>query len=419
MKFLLSPFGSHGDVHPFIGLAVELQNRGHEVKFAVNAHFRSLTEEAGLNYVEMGDEELYDLLTRDPRIWDPNRSFQFIFREGVARIIPQHVQWIRDEHQQKESVVVSSLFGFGARIAQEAYGVPLTTVHLQPAVLWSEHDSPQLPNMFSRPWVPRWLKRLQIWVGEKFVIDRAVRPILNPILAEHGLPPMQNTLSWMHSPERIIGLFPEWFAPTQPDWPSQTRLADFPLWDEADLGEMEPALRDFLNAGEPPIVFTPGSAMRQGESFFAAAVDACRQLNRRGILLTRFANHIPPSLPDSVAYFSYAPFSQVLPESALLVHHGGIGSTAQAMAAGVPQLIMPMSHDQFDNAWRVHRLGVGDEIARNRFTAANLCQKLPPLLDSADVARRCSDLKDRCSPRRGIKQAADILEADWRRTHRG
>lgn len=412
MKFLLSPFGSHGDVHPFLGIGVELQKRGYEVKFAVNEFFRELTEATGLPYVEMGEKKLYTELSQDSRIWNPRSSFQVIFREGVAKILTRHIEWIRDEYVAGETVVLSSIFGFGARVAQEAFGVPLTTIHLQPAVLWSEHDSPQLPNMFSGPSVPRWLKRLQIWVGEKFVIDRAVRPVLNPVLEQYHCPPMRNTLTWMHSPTRIIGMFPEWFAPVQPDWPTQTRLADFPLWDEADLGELPPEQREFLKAGDPPIIFAPGSAMRHGKPFFEAAAAACEAMNRRGILLTRFPEQIPQGLPQGVVHFAYSPFSRILPFAAMLVHHGGIGSTAQTMAAGIPQLIMPMSHDQFDNANRVRRLGVGDEIARSRFTAARLCEMVPKLLDSSEVEKSCQKIRQRFTGRGGIEQAVDIIESD-------
>ena len=112
-------------------------------------------------------------------------------------------------------------------------------------------------------------------------------------------------------------------------------------------------------AGEPPIVFTPGSAMYHGQDFFRASVEACKQLNRRGILLTRHAEQIPADLPATIRHFSYAPFSLLLPRAAALVHHGGIGTSAQAMAAGCRQLITPFAHDQFDNADRLRRLGEG------------------------------------------------------------
>jgi UDP:flavonoid glycosyltransferase YjiC (YdhE family) len=139
---------------------------------------------------------------------------------------------------------------------------------------------------------------------------------------------------------------------------------------------VSPELERFLAAGEKPIAFTPGSAMQFGQSFFRESAKACELLNRRGILLSRHREHIPVDLPPTVRHFDYAPFSRILPRCAALVHHGGIGTTSQALAAGVPQLIMPMAHDQFDNAHRVARLGAGDVIKRRNYRAKAAAAKL-------------------------------------------
>jgi rhamnosyltransferase subunit B len=142
-------------------------------------------------------------------------------------------------------------------------------------------------------------------------------------------------------------------------------------------------------------VFTPGSAMMHGQNFFAAGVEACRILGRRGILLTRHSEHVPGNLPDGVIHAPYAPFSQLLPRSAALVHHGGIGSTAQAMACGVPQLMMPMGFDQPDNARRIRRLGVGDALAPKKFKGRAVAGVLGRLIGSAGVAESCKRVAER------------------------
>jgi UDP:flavonoid glycosyltransferase YjiC (YdhE family) len=133
-------------------------------------------------------------------------------------------------------------------------------------------------------------------------------------------------------------MFPEWFGPRQIDWPEQTEFAGFPLWDEKGYTAVAPELEDFLRAGEPPIVFTPGTAHTHADRFWKAAIDACQQLGRRGMLLTRHAEQIPSRLPEGVRHFDFAPFSQVLPHSAAIVHHGGIGTMSQGLAAGIPQV---------------------------------------------------------------------------------
>jgi UDP:flavonoid glycosyltransferase YjiC (YdhE family) len=128
------------------------------------------------------------------------------------------------------------------------------------------------------------------------------------------------------------------------------------------------------------------------------------------MLLTRFSEHIPRRLPPGVAHFDYVPFRPLLPRAAAVIHHGGIGSTAQGLAAGIPQLLMPLAHDEFDNAARVKSLGIGSEVRPNCFCAKAVARELEDLLGSPAVRRACVELAERCQPARGIVLTADALE---------
>jgi UDP:flavonoid glycosyltransferase YjiC (YdhE family) len=136
------------------------------------------------------------------------------------------------------------------------------------------------------------------------------------------------------------------------------------------------------------VVFAPGSANTNASAFFAAAIAACQKLGRRGILLSRYRDHIPKDLPPEVLYCEFVPFSHLLPCSAALVHHGGIGTCGQGLAAGVPQIVMPMAYDQLDNASRLRRLGVADILPPKRFTATNLARALDRLLTTSSTSER-------------------------------
>ena len=214
--------------------------------------------------------------------------------------------------------------------------------------------------------LPAWTPRIFLRLAHK-VLNRTsgslIIPSISAVREEAGLPPLQQGNWTWESPDRIIGLFPEWFAPRQPDWPSQTRLTGFPMFDQRASAPLDPELERFLDGGEAPIVFTPGSGMWNGTSFFAESVRLCSKVGRRGLFLSVHADHIPSDLPSQIRHVSYAPFSQLLPRCAAIVHHGGIGTSAQAMAAGIPQLVTPFfAHDQFDNAARLRELGVARSI---------------------------------------------------------
>jgi UDP:flavonoid glycosyltransferase YjiC (YdhE family) len=197
--------------------------------------------------------------------------------------------------------------------------------------------------------------------------------------------------SWWLSPQRVIGLFPDWFGQRQPDWPAQVRLTGFPLYDGLGAEPVPAGLDEFLEDGEPPIVFTPGTMMRHPRQFFAEAVDACGRLWRRGLLLTRFRDQLPARLPGNVRHFDYVPLSRVLPRAAALVSHGGIGTISQALAAGIPQLVMPLGFDQFDNAARLERLGVGATLTPRALCGPAVADQLARLLNSSTVARACQN----------------------------
>jgi UDP:flavonoid glycosyltransferase YjiC (YdhE family) len=165
-------------------------------------------------------------------------------------------------------------------------------------------------------------------------------------------------------------------------------LTGFPLWDEGEVRAPSPELEEFLTADDPPVVFTAGSAMMHAHDFFRISADVCRVMGRRGLLLTQFPEQLPAPLPDGVRHFDYVPFSAVLPRAAAFVHHGGIGTTAQALAAGVPQLVMPLAHDQPDNAARVRGLGVGDFLRPSAYKTPAVVERLNRLL-TPQVKENC------------------------------
>ena len=269
MHCIFSPIGSAGDVNPMLGIAAALHGRGHDVSFVANGYFRESVERAGLQFVELGTRELFHAIANHPNLWKPHRAFSYVFHQAVLPILRGQYAVIEALRRPGESVVVANCLGFGARIAQEKLGVPLVTLHVQPAVLLSRTAPPE----FSGVTVPPWLRWRLFELAQRLVIDRVVCPEVNRFRGELGLPPMRKTMRWWHSPQCVLCAFPEWFALAQRDWPPQCVQTDFPLWDGADdrqpLGEVE----EFLDAGAPPIVFAPGSANVFAAPFFAAAVE--------------------------------------------------------------------------------------------------------------------------------------------------
>ena len=410
MRVLLLPVGSAGDVHPHVGLALALRGRGHDVTIATNAYFSPLIERLGLRLVPLGTVAQYETLTAHPDLWHHRKGLTVL--AGALRIASADLYRVVREHGVgDDTVVIASGLAFAVRTAQDRLGIRLVTAHLQPSCFHSVHRSPVLHSTLERiNALPRVLKRPLFALIDRMA-DHALGPAVNTHREELGLGRVRHITSrWWHSPTCVIGMFPDWFASVQPDWPPHVHLTGFPLYDERDATTVPAEVEAFLDAGDSPVVFIAGSANRQAARFFQAAADACGQLGRRGLLLTRYREQLPVERPDGVRSFDYVPFTEVLPRAAALVHHGGIGSAAQALAAGVPQLVMPMTFDQPDNADRLRELGVARVLSPARFRGPAVAQELEQLLRSTETAARCRALAERLRGVNGLRAACEVIE---------
>lgn len=394
MNILLAPVGSHGDVHPFVGVGLALQARGHAIALIANEAYRPLAEKHGFDFASVGTVEEFQRMTHDPMLWHPAKSLRAVFNDDLVRkYMPLTFAAIESQFVPGSTVLLAGSLNFAARIANEKLGIPFVTVHLQPISIHSVDAPPKFPSRMQMTYFPKWLRRASYWYAERHILDGYLAAPVNDFRKTVGLPPIRRVWgTWRHSPQRILGLFPKWFA-TAPDWPAHMEQTGFVRYDGGEAKELPPEVERYLNEGEPPVVVSFGSAMRQGRPYFEAAAEACRRLNRRCLILAKGGEQIPPNLPSGCAQFDYAPFSLVFPRAMAVIHHGGIGTTAQCLAAGVPQFVMPLAFDQPDNAYRVAQLGVAKSLLAAKFTADRATKVLRELLADAGVKPACERVK--------------------------
>jgi rhamnosyltransferase subunit B len=410
-QVLLVGLGSAGDVHPFAGLGAEFLARECRVTLITSGVYRKFAAEEGFDYRELMTEAQYLTAAADPRLWDPRRSYWAFFQDVMLPTMRATYQAVVDAHVPGKTVVVAPGYAIGARIACEQLGIPLATCHLAPLQFRSGYQNRRLPGATLPDWLPPWAKRLSFWLGDR-VSDSIAGPAINGFRAELRLPPVRRIIwHWWNSPQLILGMFPAWFAEPQVDWPSQTRLVGFPLYDGQQQRPAPPGLQRFLAAGDPPLVFTPGTAMAHAAGFFRTSLAACVKLQRRAVFVTRFPEQLPSPLPDTVFAADYVPFADLLPRAAAVVHHGGIGSSAQAIAAGIPQLVRPMSTDQPDNAYRLCRLGVAESLTPQQYRVAAVVAAIERLTSSRSVRAACQRWASQVSGPRAISLACDYVES--------
>jgi rhamnosyltransferase subunit B len=413
MNVLLPTLGSSGDVNPFVALGVALESRGHRATVITNPIFQAQIEAQGLGFLGVGSAQEAQSAIANPDLWHPRKGFGIIAKVLIPAV--DEVFRLIERHADRQTVIAFSTLSLGARIAQEKLKIPAASVHLQPGVFRTSGEQGMFGNVRLAAAHPKWLKRALFRLADVLILDRNLKRPLNAMRARLGLAPVGRIMDrWLHSPQLVIGFFPPWFAAPQPDWPDNTHLVGFPLWD-ADAGDADVAARleeamAFLDAGAPPVVFTPGSAGSTMHGFFVESVAAARRSGVRAMLITNFPQQVPANLPPGIRAFGYLPFSQVLPRASLLVYHGGIGTLAQGIKAAVPQLVVPHAYDQFDSGFRIRRLGVGDNITIGAYRARRVARSIRALIDDARVAQRCRELAPWVDGTAAVGRAVDLLE---------
>jgi len=385
---VLVTIGSAGDLFPFLRLALALRAAGHRISFLGPVQHEPFVRAAGLPFHGLpADPSVLD----HPDLWHPTRGFGIVWeatRPAMAEV-PAFMATLPPE--EKCTMLVHPLALPEAALCRAARpGLAIAAAYLAPSNLPTVHDP-----LLLGPWrVPRWVPhgaRRWLWrtLASRFV-DPIALPGVNAARRTAGLAPVDSLLDAIVSiADLSIALFPPWFAPTQPDWPRPLVRSSFPLFDPDPHAALSSELQGFLAQGSPPLVFTPGTGNRQARAYFQHALDAVRLLGERAIFLTPHRDQLPAELPRHVLWQDYVPLRALLPQVALLVHHGGIGTTAEALHAGTAQLVVPLAHDQFDNGARVEALGVGRSLPATRLSTRRLVACLAGLFDDEGLRARC------------------------------
>jgi rhamnosyltransferase subunit B len=405
LRILFVPFGSEGDVNPLLWLAEGMAARGHEPTFVITPHYGRLIQQRSLPWIPIGTEENFVRFARDPRVWSRMQGTKMVV-EGMVETLPAYREAVELAGRDFDLVVLSSM-ALGAASVAEAANLPRLTLHMQPALFRSVHQCPVF--MEELAWLtraPRWIKRLFFTLVDLLFWETARRP-LNAFRKEMNLPPLRNFFdAAFHGAEGVAALFPDWFAAPQPDWPSRVRQFGFPI--VVHPRPLPEPLEAFLNSGEPPVAWTHGSANFDIQHFQSRALEVSRELNLRCLLISLD----PPKGPLSgdVFHISHARFEDVFPRCRAVVHHGGIGTTAKCIAAGVPQLIIPRSHDQPDNADRIARLGLGKTLSYRRIDTRQLAVSTKQLLQSNIFPSRCEKFQARVLAANTLSELSDWAE---------
>ncbi|MDE2278620.1 MAG: glycosyltransferase family 1 protein [Xanthomonadaceae bacterium] len=412
--------GSLGDLFPFLAIGRALADRGYRITVATHMVHRDAVERAGLVFADAsGMPEPDDREVFTAKAFHPWRGPAFVVRDfAAADVAASHAKLA--PLCEGADVLVTSTLAFAGQILGEtleaAGRLRWMSAVLAPASLLAAGDMPAtglapFDRFFAAsPVRGRLLQRLS---------RRVTRGWTAPVRAfrrELGLPPESPRGDPFHrgqfAPRGVLALFPELFGKPQPDWPPHTWPCGFARYAQPEV--LDPALADFLRAGSPPLVFSLGStAVHANAGFLHESLAAALALGRRAVLFTGSAAmraRLPTTLPDGILAVEYAPHAAVFPHAAVAVHHGGVGTSAEALHAGAPSLVVPHGFDQYDNAARLHRLGVAEALPAGRYRA-DRATRLLETLSAPSVRARSAAVAVGLRAEDGAVRAADLIEA--------
>lgn len=402
MRAILSAPGSRGDVNPMIAIGRRLVQLGYEVVISVAEPFAELARASGLHAEPVISKKEFDETIGDAAFWSTLQGVLRIFRLAAHDFLRRHDEVIRRHHLPGESVLVAHPLDLASRVFRDAQpATALISVQFHPVMLRTPDDPPRLSPWWFECSSPRWLNRVTYTTLDHVVVDPILRGPVNRLRKSYGLAPVRRIMDrWFLSPDATMALYPEWFAPSTVGFANQLHHCGFPL-DDLDQS-------DFELPDDGPIVFTFGTAHRHCGDAFERAAEACRQLKQPGLLLSSYPDNFPKALPSGVRTLGYASLGRLLPTCSAIVHHGGIGTTSQAFAAGIPQIVSPLAFDQFDNANRVERLRCGLWLRK----AERLPDFLRQVLDQHGPVDRdaLSDYSKRSAGIAGARVAADRID---------
>jgi len=406
MRVILVSVGTDGDIFPYVGLGAELRTRGHQVTLAASAHYESLASSHGFSFQSLVSAEENWELFGNPDFWNPLKTAPLSARWGVRFMQRQYE--LLSKLILEDTVIVANPGVLAAGLVHEKYGCPFVSLVLQPWMIPSLIAPSVMPGLMFLRGAPRPVWKV-FWRGLDAVGDVLVGRSLNRLRASLGLKPRRRIFQNWLSPRLVLGLFPEWYGRPQADWPPQIRLTGFPLFDGGQAAALPSQVMEFCRAGTAPVAFTFGTGMAQPAKFFRSALEACAVLGARGIFLTKFRDQLPGSLPSSILHCGFAPFQKLFPKCAAVMHHGGIGTVASAMAAGTPQLICPICFDQTDNGVRAKELGVGDWLNSRHLNGRQIADALRRLM-TLETRSRCRIIAARLENSKALKSAAQHIE---------
>ena len=356
------------------------------MKLMTHCLYEENAKRASLEFVPVDSPQEYAKFIADQQLLNaPGGIPDFLRRHSFSKVA-DHYKLIAEASASAPTIVVTrDLFDITPRLAAEKLRLPLRWIFGNPVQ------------------VTTWKLRQQLFAD-------LLRGDVNRARATLGLAVTIDGEAWGRYPSSTIGLWPEWFARSELDLPFEVVAVGFIEDDNGDQGEIPPGIQDAIRSCDTAVLITAGTGTYLGTDFYAASAEACRRLNVLGILVAQHREQLPGDYPGCVKWVGHLPFGKLMSQVKVVIHHGGMGTLACAMAAGVPQLVLPKGADRPDNAARLKRLQIAEFLPPPKWQPALIADALMRLLRSPTVSESCREIANRLKNSQSTTAACETIE---------
>lgn len=415
MRIGIIALGSRGDIQPLIALGAGLHAAGHFVRLITNENYAAPVRAQGLDFWPVSGDVQAVAQSDEMRALLEKGNFLAINRLTAVAVQEAALDWAREalDGGRDVDLLLAGVGGLFLAVAlAEKLNIPLIQSYVVPFTPTTAFSGALLPPALGRfsgaNRLTHHLTRQMMWQAYRTADTRARREVLN-------LPPASfwgpYATARMHSGPVLYG-FSTAVIPRPSNWDANQHVTGFWFLDAGPDWTPPPALVDFLQRGDPPLTIGFGSMIQPRPQETADLIlQALAQTGQRAVILSGWGDYQMADLPDTVFVAEAVPHDWLFPRAAAVVHHGGAGTTAAGLRAGVPSILVPFFGDQPFWGQRVADLGVGPQpIRRAKLTADRLSAAIHAAVSDATMRARAAALGAQIQAEDGVRRAVEVIE---------
>lgn len=377
--------GTRGDIVIFIALAKALHNQGHSVTFLTHSFYSQLAKDSNLDFIALDTEEKFNQFIEDGYLLNSPSGITTFFEKHILNSVLSDYEIIKSKFIPNQTLIVARYMSeIGAIFASEKLNIPIVCLF------------PHVGSVMTMPILAE-------------ICANNLADHINNLRKQIQLPEVLDWTTWVKYSHSNILSWPEWLAIPDKTWPIEITPVGFLLDDSAEGGEIPEKLENILS-NEKPILISAGTGKFLGENFYSSSVEACKKLGQPAILVTPYDEFVPSNLASNIYHFKYLPFAKLMTRVKAVIHHGGTSTSARAILAGIPQLILAVGAERPDTAIRLEKLGVAKFLSPPYWQEEKMAQALENLLSSQNVADRCRELSNKLQKANSLANACKIIE---------